>query len=173
MGMLILTDFKCVRETNEIGADGPYFVFFIGKASNPAAAKLVTLRQPDWDELVDEGDVFHPNAAVDNVDDDTLVLCALMEEDLRTDISVGTGAFRRIRDQMRDRLAVSVDAGAISVDQLAQELIPEFRRVIDDHRTNDDLIDVIHVPTDIDLPQHGPFNMDGGGGSYLVWFDIA
>ncbi len=170
MGTLKLTDFQCVEETNEIGSDSPYFVFFIGKSRDPDAAKLMTIRQPQWDEQVDQGNVFHPNATVDSVDDNTLVLCALMEEDLNTDITIGTGAFRRIRDQMRAMLAAQVATGSTDVAQLAQELIPEFRRAIDARRTNDDLVDVIHLPTNIDLQQHGAFLMEGGGGRYLVWF---
>jgi hypothetical protein len=173
MGTLILTDFQCVEETNEIGSDGPYFVFFIGKGSDPAAAQVVTIRQPQWDERVDKGDVFHPNATVSSVDDNTLVLCALMEEDFRTDITTGTGAFRRLQAQMRPMLAAHDASGATPVAQLAQQLIPEYRKALDANRTNDDLVDVVHVPTNIDLQQHGAFRMEGGGGSYLVWFAIG
>jgi hypothetical protein len=170
MGTLILKDFQCIEETNEIGSDSPYFVFFIGKGSDPGDATLVTIRQSRWDERVDAGNVFHPNAAVSNVDGNTLVLCALMEEDLNTDITSGTGAFRKVRDHMRALLTAQAAGGSMSVAQLAEQLIPEFRREIDSHRTNDDLIDVIHVPTNIDLRQHGAFDMEGHGGRYLVWF---
>lgn len=173
MSKLILSDFKCVQETNEIGSDSPYFVFFVGKPRDPTAADIVTIRQPEWNEAVDEGNVFHPNAPVARVDDDTLVLCALMEEDLNTDITTGTGAYRQVRDHMRTLFIAYAAGGAIPIAQLAQQLIPEFRKELDAHRTNDDLVDIIHVPTDIDLEQHGAFAMDGGGGSYLVWFVIA
>jgi hypothetical protein len=170
MGRLILTDFQCIEETNEIGSDSPYFVFFIGKGSDPGAAKLVTVRQPQWDEEVDAGEVIHPNAVVDNVDDDTVILCALMEEDLNTDITTGTGAYRKVRDHMRTLLIAHAAGGSLPVAQLADVLIPEFRKEIEAHRTNDDLIDVIHVPANIDLRQHGAFSMQGDGGHYLVWF---
>lgn len=172
MGKLILADFKCVVETNELGSDSPYFVFFIGKGSDPAAAKLVTIRQPQWDEDVDAGNVFHPNVVVDSVDDDTLILCALMEEDLNTDITTGTGAFRKVRDHMRALLTAHAVDASLPVAQLAVQLIPEFRKEIDAHRTNDDLVDVIHVPASIDVAQQGPFPMEGHGGRYLVWFAI-
>lgn len=172
MGNLILTDFQCVEQTNEIGSDSPYFVFFIGKGSDPGAAKLVTIRHPQWDEQIDAGEVSYPNAVVDNVDDDTVVLLALMEEDLNTDITTGTGAFQKVRDHMRTLLLAHAAGGHLPVAQLADGLIPEFRREIDAHRINDDLLDVIHVPTNIDLKQHGPFSLQGGGGRYLVGFDI-
>lgn len=172
MGKLILADFKCVEETNEIGSDSPYFVFFVGKGSNPGAAKLVTVRQLEWDEDVDEGNVFHPNAVVARVDDDTLILCALMEEDFNTDITTGGGAFLKVRAHMRTLLTAHAANASLPVAQLAEQLIPDFRKEIDAHRTNDELIDVIHVPTGIDLTQQGPFPMEGHGGRYLVWFAI-
>lgn len=170
MSTLILSDFKCVEETNELGSDSPYFVFFVGKPQDPAAADLVTIRKPEWNEAVDEGNILHPNATVASVDDDTLVLCALMEEDLNTDITTGTGAFRQVRDHMRTLFIAHAAGGFIPIAQLAQQLIPEFKKELDAHRTNDDIVDVIHVPTDINLEQHGAFSMEGGGGSYLVWF---
>ncbi|HWN67995.1 MAG TPA: hypothetical protein VNM90_10160 [Haliangium sp.] len=172
MGRLILTDFKCVAETSEIGSDSPYFVFFVGKGRDPDAAKLVTIRQPQWDEDVNKGNVFHPNAVVGSVDDDALILCALMEEDLDTDITTGSGAFRKVRDHMRSVFTAHAADASLSVAQLAEQLIPEFQREIDAHRTNDDLVDVIHVPAGADLAQQGPFSMEGHGGRYLVWFAI-
>jgi hypothetical protein len=172
MATLILTDFQCVNETNEIGSDSPYFVFLIGKGRDAGAAKLVTVRGPGWDERVSEGQILHPNVAVDEVDRDTVILCALMEEDLRTDITTGTGAFRKVRDHMRMLLATVAASGSLSTDQVAEALIPEFRREILAHRTNDDLVDAIHVPANINLRAHGAFNVEGAGGRYLVWFAI-
>jgi hypothetical protein len=172
MATLILTDFQCVDETNEIGSDSPYFVFFIGKGGDAGAAKLVTVRGPGWDERVDQGDILHPKMAVDEVDRDTLVLCALMEEDLGTDVTTGTGAFRKVRDHMRTLLSTVAASGSFSVEQLAESLMPELRREILSHRINDDLIDVIHVPTDIDPRAHGSFSMQDSGAHYLVWFAI-
>ena len=172
MGKLILTDFQCVAETNEIGSDSPYFIFFIGKGRDPGAAKLVTIRQPQWNERVNAGNALHPNAVVGNVDDDTLILCALMEEDLRTDITTGTGAFRKVRDHMRASLTAHAANASLPMAELAEQLIPEFGREIDAHRTNDDLVDVIHVPAGTDLAQQSPFLMQGHGGRYLVWFAI-
>lgn len=172
MATLILTDFQCVDETNEIGSDSPYFVFFIGKGRDAGAAKLVTVRGPGWDERVDQGDILHPNMAVAEVDRDTVVLCALMEEDLATDITTGTGAYRKVRDHMRMLLSTVAANGSVSTAEIAEALIPEFRREILAHRTNDDLVDVIPVPADIDLRAHGPFSMEESGAHYLVWFAI-
>ena len=170
MARLILKDFQCINETNELGSDSPYFVFFIGKARDPGDAEVVTIRDSRWDEQVNTGNVLHPNAAVSSVDSNTLVLCALMEEDLNTDITTGTRAFRKVRDHMRNLLGAQAAGGSMPVAQLAEQLLPEFRREIDTHRTNDDLIDVIHVPTNIDLQQHGAFSMESAGARYLVWF---
>ncbi len=170
MATLTLTDFKCIEETNEIGSDSPYFVFFIGKGSDPAAAKLVRIRQSQWDNEVEEGNVFHPNATVASVDGNTLVLCALMEEDDNADIATGNGAFQKIRAHMRTLLAAHAASGSTPVAQLAKKLIPEFKKSIDAHTTNDDLIGVIHVPANIDLQQHGAFKMGPDDERYLVWF---
>src|SRR5688500_15460770 len=64
MAALKLVEFKADEETDEVGSDSPYFVFFIGKANTPETAQLVRIRQPHWDNEVDSGDLFKPNTNV-------------------------------------------------------------------------------------------------------------
>ena len=172
MASLILSDFKCVEATDDgfLSDDSPYFVFFIGKGNNPDAAKLVRIRQPHWDNDVGTGDVYHPNATVASVDANTLVLCGLMEEDNNADIVTGNGAFKNIRKDMITALKAYAGGGSTPVGQLATALLLEFAKALNTYSTNDDVVKVIHVPTNINLEQHGSFKMDGEGGQYKVWF---
>ncbi len=174
MATLRLLEFKADEETDEVGSDSPYFVFFIGKASSPNTAQLVRIRQPHWDNEVDSGDLYKPNTNVaGGVDANTLVLCALMEEDDNADIVTGNGPFKKIRTDMRTLLEAFGAGGSSSLSQVASNLIPEFRKSLNKHVTNDDVVDVEHIPTNINLKQHGSFAFKGDGGKYRVWFEMA
>lgn len=174
MATLRLLEFQCVEETDEVGDDSPYFVFFIGKGNNPEAAQLVRVRQSHWDNNVSSGNVFQPNTNVSgSVDSNTLVLCALMEEDVDADIATGNGAFTKIQNDMRAVLKSFAASGSPSLSQLASNLIPEFRKSLDARTTNDDIVDVKHLPTNINLKQHGSFAFKGDGGHYKVWFEMV
>jgi hypothetical protein len=174
MATLRMLEFKCDEETDEVGDDSPYFVFFIGKGTNADEAQLVRIRQPHWDNDVASGDLLKPYTNVaGGIDSNTLVLCALMEEDDNADIVTGNGPFKKIRNDMRTFLKAFAAGGSSSVSQIASKLIPEFRRSLNKHVTNDDLVDVEHLPTNINLKQHGSFSFNGDGGKYRVWFEMV
>jgi hypothetical protein len=173
MATLRLNEFKCYEETNENDDDSPYFVFFIGKSNNPDAAQLVRIRQPHWDNDVAAGDLLRPYTNVSGgIDSNTLVLCALMEEDDNADIVTGNGPFKKIRRDMRIEFEAAAALGSSS-GQIASHLIPQFRKALNKYVTNDDLVDVEHIPTNINLKQHGSFSFEGDGGRYKAWFEMV
>ncbi len=90
MSQLILKRFQCVAETDEVGADSPYFLTFIGDITNGNTAMKLT-RQGNWHNEVDQGEIWQVNAPIASGFDfkpaKTLVLCAMVEEDEGLDIS--------------------------------------------------------------------------------------
>jgi hypothetical protein len=136
MATLRLLEFKADEETDEVGSDSPYFVFFIGKPNSPDTAQLVRIRQPHWDNEVDSGDLYKPNTNVaGGVDANTLVLCALMEEDDNADIVTGNGPFKKIRKDVRTFFKAFAAGGSSPLSQIASKLVLEFRKSLNKHVT--------------------------------------
>jgi hypothetical protein len=90
MAKLILKEFRCVVDTDELGAESPYFLVFIGDLET-GKTELKMIRQGNWHNEVDKGELWTVNAPVVSgfsfKPNPTLVLVALIEEDENLDIS--------------------------------------------------------------------------------------
>ena len=90
MSKLILKRFACVTETDEIGADSPYFLTFVGDITTGSTSIKLT-RQGNWHNEVDQGETWIVNEQVADgfnfVASKTVVLCAMVEEDEGIDIN--------------------------------------------------------------------------------------
>jgi len=163
---LILSEFRCDAETNEVGDDSPYFVIFFGDPSNkldPSVNKVKTIRKDMWDNETHTGKLWQPEMVVGGyVDPSRLVLVALMEEDNSCDL-VGD-ALQQINEWMRPTFAAHAVQGK-TLAALATEMIDEFEQAIEAYRTNDDLVQVLR------LPIKSPSELNASGQLPLLWFN--
>lgn len=90
MAKLILKEFRCVEDTDESGAESPYFLVFVGDLET-GKTELKMIRQGNWHNEVDKGELWTVNATVVSGfnfnPNPTLILVALIEEDENLDIS--------------------------------------------------------------------------------------
>ena len=90
MAKLILKRFKCIADTDEVGAESPYFIVFVGDLET-GKTELKMIRQGNWHNEVDQGETWEVNAPVVSGfsfnPNPTLVLVALIEEDENLDVS--------------------------------------------------------------------------------------
>jgi hypothetical protein len=176
MASLVLKEFRCVEESNEGGSDSPYFLVFVG---DPGSSKLFMLRDGDWDEEVDSGDlihVFQPFAAVNK---NSVVLVALLEEDWDPDYQTGTGAphvpssvknFTKLRTAAQTAWQGLVAAGTYNASALRTAMMFPFTGLVAQRLENDELLGVqsLRVSTLAgDLPL---LTFHGDGGEYRVRF---
>ena len=100
MASLILDKFRCITQT-ESGDDSPYFVIFSGPVNARAGAHLTIVRNPTWDnDVIDTPghNEFKSGATIATGDPaNTLVLCALVEEDGNPDFAASSGRARTVR----------------------------------------------------------------------------
>jgi hypothetical protein len=168
MSTLILDRFTCVVESDEAGDDSPYFVFFTGSSSAPMNAQLKTVRDPKWDNNVSDSNNVKSGATVaTGVGSETLVLCALMEEDVNPDIMPGTAAFVTVQNNMRVWMQALSGSGAASAATLAGQLVSEFAKQLSSHTTNDEVLGVRRIPI---TALGTSFDYFGDGSHYRVFF---
>ncbi len=92
MSKLILKEFRCVEDTDESGSESPYFLVFIGDLET-GKTDVKRIKQGNWDDEVDKGELWVINAPVPFAHNfsfktnPTLILVALIEEDVDVDIS--------------------------------------------------------------------------------------
>lgn len=90
MAKLVLKEFRCVIDTNETGAESPYFLVFVGDLET-GQTELKMIRQGNWHNEVDQGELWTVNAPVVSgfsfKPKSTLILVALIEEDENLDIN--------------------------------------------------------------------------------------
>lgn len=166
--LLYLKEFRCVVETDEGGNDSPYFLVFVGNRHGPPKSDTLLVRMPAWDGEAYSGKLFTPNLWVsDQVDTDSLVLVALMEEDWDPDIAGSTLA--TLKAMMQARWAI-YGSWTITADQRAYLARSDFNGYIEDLRANDEFIQSrrLNISTEVgDLPL---LNFYGDGGHYRVRF---
>jgi hypothetical protein len=173
MATLVLKQFRCLEESDEVGDDSPYFVVFEGNPSRTAAeADLVVVRRESWDNEISSGSLRSPEAVIaKEVGTNHVVLCALMEED--DDCDIAGAALGYVRNWMRAVFDAYRASGSASAADIAKKLKPEFRRALGEARSDDDILGVVHVPvTTADglLPLRYFY---GDGGCYRVRFETT
>lgn len=170
MATLVLKEFRCVEESDEVGWDSPYFVVFEGDPTRPGAEAGVTVvRRESWDNEIESGSFRAPNAVVaKDVGTGHLVLCALMEEDNDPDVAgIVSLAVQHWMSGVFDAYRAS---GSASATELAAKLKPEFRRALEKVRSNDEILGVVHVPVTTTAGLLPLRNFYGDGGHYRVRF---
>lgn len=171
-GNLVLQDFDCVEESNEAGDDSPYFVVFIGHPGNSPSSSVVTLRKEQWDNEVSAGDHINANISVaSGVNTNTLVLVALMEEDVNADI-VG-GDLANVQNWMKAIFQAFGSIGGISLNQLKDKVAPEFEKALKANITNDDMLGIKRLNISTSSGLLSTLKFDGDGADYRVRFKMA
>jgi hypothetical protein len=172
MANLILKEFRCVEETDEVGSDSPYFVIFVGQRGNAPISDVKTIRKDSWDNNIGSGDFRAPNITVAaGVDTSTLVIVALMEEDANPDITGGDLA--NVQNWMKSVFQAFGSVGGTSLTQLAAQVKPEFIKALNANITNDEIVNVQRL-TITTLSGSLPLvHFFGDGGHYRVRFRMT
>ncbi|MES2070130.1 MAG: hypothetical protein V4488_07270 [Pseudomonadota bacterium] len=172
MANLILKEFRCVEETDEAGADSPYFVVFVGHPGKPESADVKMIRKGEWDNEVSTGDLLVANVPVaSGVDTNTLVLVALMEEDVNPDIA-GT-ELSNVRNWMKAVFQAFGSINGASAAQLSPLVMPEFIKALNANLTNDDVVGISRLSITTASGLLPLINFFGDGGQYKVRFNMA
>ena len=180
MSKLILKRFACVVETDEIGADSPYFLTFVGDiASGKTSIKLT--RQGNWHNEVDQGETWVVNEQVadgfDFVASKTVVLCGMVEEDEGIDIS--PAETDNIRQMLAARLAQFKATGSTTVTSLIRSNMVTLMRgainlgLITSAGASDDLVAVKALALNGNLGEQSIVTLVGDGGKYRVRYGVA
>ena len=180
MSKLILKRFQCLVETDEIGADSPYFLTFVGDITTGATSIKMT-RQGNWHNEVDQGEVWTVNETVSQgfgyVPNKTVVLCGLVEEDEGIDITsaeVGAieGAVKSALNQFRATGSTTVTT------KVRKDLATAMRSAIALHLlsssgASDDLVGVKALVLNGKTGEQSVVPISGDGGLYKVRYAMA
>lgn len=85
---------RCIEETDEIGSDSPYVLVFATSPTNPSATAFGVWGPGGWDNAVDTGDTYYPNATIaTGVHAGWTLWSVLLEEDNANDLTPGYRAW--------------------------------------------------------------------------------
>lgn len=172
MANLVLKEFRCVIETDEIGDDSPYFVIFIGNSGSPKFSDVKRIRDPQWDNNISSGNLVQVNTTVSSgVGSNTLVLVALLEEDNNPDIA--GAALTNVKDWMAGVYNSFWSSGTATVNDLEANLKPEFAKAINANLANDDIVAIARLKVTTSSGNLNLLHMWGDGGYYRVRFGMA
>lgn len=181
MSKLILKRFQCVVETDEVGADSPYFLTFVGDITTGESDVKMT-RQGNWHNEVDQGETWVVNATVANGFDfkpaKTLVLCAMVEEDEGVDIT-NNEVQSLIKTGMANRLKQYRDTGSNVIKPLITNgMASTFRGLIhaallSGSGAADDLVAVKPLKLSGNSGDQSVVTLIGDGGRYNVRYSVA
>ena len=175
MAKLVLKEFRCVEDTDESGAESPYFLVYIA-ALDKNETVLKMIRQGNWHNEVDKGELWTVNATVSNGfnfnPNTTLVLSALIEEDDNVDVS----NFEKdniIKPLLDARLRDVKKSGAnIITDGIASGFINTFNSGLVLSLSNDDKMGVKRLKTTGTTGNQPLLNYFADTGHYRVRFTI-
>ena len=176
MSQLILKEFRCVDDTNESGAESPYFIVFVGDlTTGDNDTQLV--RQGNWHNEVDKGELWVVNAPVVSgfsfKAGPTVVLVALIEEDENVDISKAevNAIVKPIMDSQFESIK---KAGTTTVTSaIAGSLRSAFNNALSIFLNNDDNMGVIRLKVNGKTGLQPLLNYFADSGHYRVRFEVA
>ena len=180
MSKLILKRFQCAIETDEIGADSPYFLTFVGDIGSGATSIKMT-RQGNWHNEVDAGEVWTVNETVSQgfgyVPNKTVVLCGVVEEDEGLDItSAEVGAIElAVKNALNQFRATG---STIVTTKVRKDLANTMRCAILLHLMSnagatDDIVGVKPLVLNGKTGEQSLVSVSGDGGLYMVRYAIG
>lgn len=175
MAQLILKEFRCVDDTNESGAESPYFIVFVGDLTT-RNSDVVQVRQGNWHNEVDKGELWVVNAPVLSgfsfKADPTIVLVALIEEDENVDINKAEVS-AIVKPIMRSQFKSITDSGTTTVTSaIAGSLRSAFNNTLSIFLSNDDNMGVLRLKVNGKTGPQPLLNYFADSGHYRVRFEI-
>ena len=180
MSKLILKRFACVTETDEVGADSPYFLTFVGDISTGSTSIKLT-RQGNWHNEVDQGETWIVNEQVADgfnfVANKTVVLCAMVEEDEGIDISSEEADMVKLA--LTHRLGQFKATGSTTMTSLIRSnLLTLMRGAIGNMLSSsvgasDDFVAVKALTLNGNSGEQSVVTLVGDGGKYKVRYAVA
>ena len=180
MSKLILKRFACVTETDEIGADSPYFLTFVGDITSGTTSIKLT-RQGNWHNEVDQGETWIVNEQVADgfnfVASKTVVLCAMVEEDEGMDID--SEEVGMIKLALTIRLKQFKATGSTTMTNLIRSnLLATMRGAMGNMLNSsvgasDDLVAVSALKLNGNSGDQSIVTLVGDGGRYKVRYAVA
>lgn len=180
MSKLILKRFQCVVETDEIGADSPYFLTFVGDIGTGDTSIKMT-RQGNWHNEVDAGEVWTVNETVSQglgyVPNKTVVLCAVVEEDEGVDITSAEVnaielAAKSALNQFRATGSTTVTT-KVRNDLAAAMRGSIFAQLLSSSGARDDIVSVKPLVLNGNTGEQAVVTLVGDGGRYKVRYAMA
>ena len=180
MSKLILKRFACVTETDEIGADSPYFLTFVGDITTGTTSIKLT-RQGNWHNEVDQGETWIVNEQVADgfnfVASKTVVLCAMVEEDEGIDIN--SDEVGMIKLVLTQRLAQFRATGSTTMTSLIRSnLLTMMHGAMSNMLStsvgaSDDFVAVKALTLNGQTGEQSIVTLVGDGGKYKVRYAVA
>jgi hypothetical protein len=180
MSKLILKRFHCVRETNEIDSDSPYFLTFVGDISSDQTAIKLT-RQGNWHNEVDEGEIWTANETVADgfnfTPSKSIILCGLVEEDDGLDVS--SAEVVNIRNGLAARIKQHQASGANTVTNLIRNDLANLMRgliqvsLLTSSGGRDEIVNVKPLKPNGQTGEQALVKLSGDGGYYRVRYGVA
>ena len=172
MAKLILKEFRCVEESDENDSDSPYFVVFVGKPGSSPTSDVKMIRREAWDNDTDAGELKVANITVaDSVGSNSVVLAALMEEDVDANV---TGAnLMMVKTWMQAVFTAFNASGTATAADIASKIRPEFAKALNATRGNDEMLGIRRVTIPAAPGNVGLLNYSGDGSDYRVRFTVA
>lgn len=174
---LMLTQLKCLTETDEDGNDSPYLMVFMGLRSStagvPASGKLFRVRDPAWDGAFHSGKTVNTKQIVSEAEaGGFFAFVTLVEEDFDPDLA--SGGFLQALLLTQWQIYGGAGWANLTSGQLQQIFRGKMATLVQASLSNDEYIQTksFVVPTVTTETALTPLSFSGDGGSYSVTFTV-
>lgn len=182
MSKLILKRFHCVVETNEIGADSPYFLTFVGDITGQQPPHIKMTRQGNWENEVDQGEIWTVNETVADgfnfLDSKkTVVICGMVEEDEGLDIT--SAELNNVKNLVQSKLDVLKATGSNTVTGFVRSELAKSMRVgivaalLTNSGAKDDIVNCAGLALNNATGEQALVKLYGDGGKYHLRYGVA
>lgn len=169
---LMLTQIKCVEETDEGGNDAPYLLVFMAHRNVPGG-KLSRVRDPDWDGAFFTGKKIDTRQIIDEAEaGGAFVFAFLLEEDWDPDL--GGGGVLQVMMQSVWNVYGQSGWANLTAAQLRSVVGPKLASFVSGSLSNDEYLGwrSFVVPTVTVETPLTPLNYSGDGGTYKITFTV-
>ena len=169
---LMLTQLKCLDDTDEGGDDSPYVILFMAHRNVPGG-KLIRVRDPAWDNNFVAGTTVNTKMIVDESEaGGAFVFAWLLEEDWDPDLGSG-GVLQLLMQSIWNVYGGSAWANLTS-DQLRTVVRPKLTAIVKSSLSNDEYLGAhsFVVPLVTTETALTPLSYSGDGGSYKITFTV-
>lgn len=173
MKEVFLHRFKCDIDNDGDDSDSPYVIAFVGFPDLDFQSEMNAIYLNQFDDTVaSTGAWTQVDLGIWTAEPSSLFLVALLERDDGIDL---TGdELSQLKARMAKKFVELAKKDHLHGERLVKKMIKEFRRSINAHTNNDDLIGVRHLP----IPASGKsielrFENGPDAGSYVLDFRVV